>query len=208
MGVGVLVGIKGRSGSFDSVPDFVQVTRLAPGGHQLLLGLHLLVQYVPVCVGLVDLRRLLGLHALPLLHHCQVQLHHSGLDLVTGVCGSGVQVLVSLEGGSGVLDSISNGDIRGQLVVEGGLEGGECRLRSPQSLLSDEHLRGNPLGLAVHDDCTVVLILGHLHDNLLRLGVGVLGGDDLGVSGGGVQRSASTAAPQTCPWSCSVMIVV
>ena len=64
--------------------------------------------------------------------------------------------------------------------MEGGLEGGECRLRSPQSLLSDEHLCGNPLGLAVHDDCHIVLILGHFHDNLLRLGVGVLGGDDLG----------------------------
>jgi hypothetical protein len=39
------------------------------------------------------------------------------------------------------------------------------------------------LGLAVHNDCHVVLLLGHLHDNLLRLGVGVLGGDDLGNSG-------------------------
>lgn len=111
--VGVLVGIKGRFGSFGSVPDFVQVTHLAPGSHQLLIGLHQLVLYVPVCVGLIDLLRLLGLHVLPLLHHRQVQLHHLGPDLVTGVRGNGMQVLVSLEGGSGVLDSISNADIGG-----------------------------------------------------------------------------------------------
>jgi hypothetical protein len=95
-----------------------------------------------------------------------------------------------------------------QLVEKGVLEGGECRLRSTQSLLSDDHLCSNPLGLAVHDDCHVVLILGHLHGNPIGLGVLGLGGDDLGVSGGGVQLSASTTGPQTCPWSCSVMIVV
>jgi hypothetical protein len=68
-----------------------------------------------------------------LLHHCHVQLHLQGLDLVTGVCGKGMRVLVSLEGRSGLLDSISNVGIGGQLVVEGVLEGGECRRRSPQS---------------------------------------------------------------------------
>ena len=91
-------------------------------------------------------------------------------------------VLVSLKGGSGLLDSISSVGIGGQLVVEGVLEGGECRLRSPQTLLSDGHLYSNLLRLAVHDNCHVMLILS---------------GDDLGVSGGGVQLSASTAAPQT-----------
>jgi hypothetical protein len=119
-----------------------------------------------------------------------------------------MQLLISLEGGSGVLDGIFNGDVGGLLAAEGGLEGGECRFQTPQSLLSDDHLCKNPLGLAVHDDCHVLLILGHLHDNLLRLGVGLLGGDDLGVGGGGDQRSASTTAPQTRPWSCSVTIMV
>ena len=42
-------------------------------------------------------------------------------------------MLVSFEGRSGLLDSIFNVGIGGQLVVEGVLEGGECRLRSPQS---------------------------------------------------------------------------
>jgi hypothetical protein len=42
-------------------------------------------------------------------------------------------VLVSLEGRSGLLDSISTIGIGGQLVVVGVLEGGECRLRSTQS---------------------------------------------------------------------------
>ena len=50
-------------------------------------------------------------------------------------------MLVSLEGRSGLLDSISNVGIGGQLVVEGVLEGGECRLRSPQSFT----LRQTPL---------------------------------------------------------------
>jgi hypothetical protein len=75
-------------------------------------------------------------------------------------------------------------------------------------LLSDGHLYSNPLGLAVHDNFHVVLVLGLCHSNPLGLGVIGLGGDDLGVSGGGVQRSASTSAPRTCPWSCSVMIAV
>jgi hypothetical protein len=75
-------------------------------------------------------------------------------------------------------------------------------------LLSDGHLYSNPLGLAVHNDFHAVLLLGRCHGNSLGLGVLGLGGDDLGFSGGGVQRSASTAAPRTCPWSCSVMIVV
>jgi hypothetical protein len=77
----------------------------------------------------------------------------------------------------------------------GVLEGGECRLRASQSLLSDVHLCSNPLGLAVHDNFHVVLVLGLCHGNPLGLGVLGLGGDDLGDSGGGVQRSASTAAP-------------
>ena len=68
----------------------------------------------------------------------------------------GMGVLVSLEGGLLLLDNISNGGVGGQLVhiglhsvLEGVLEGGECRRRSPQSLLSDGHLYSNPLGLAV-----------------------------------------------------------
>ena len=67
-------------------------------------------------------------------------------------------------------------------------------------------LCNNPLGLVVH--VHVVLILGLCHGNPLGLGVLGLGGDDLRDSGGGVQRSASTAAPQTCPWSCSVTMMV
>jgi hypothetical protein len=39
------------------------------------------------------------------------------------------------------------------------------------------------LGLAVHNDYHVVFLLGHLHGNLLRVGVGVLGSDDPGYSG-------------------------
>ena len=35
-----------------------------------------------------------------------------------------------------------------------------------------------------------------------------LGGDDLGGSGGGFQRPGHTAAPQTCPWSCLVAMMV
>ena len=105
-------------------------------------------------------------------------------------------VLVSLEGGSGLIDSVSNGGIGGQLVhiglhgehpgsavLEGVLEGGECRRRSPQSLLSDGHLYSK---LAVHNNVHVVLVLGHFHGNPLGLGVRVLGGDDLGVGEGGV----------------------
>ena len=53
-----------------------------------------------------------------------------------------------------------------------------------------------------------MLYLGLCHGNPLGLGVLGLGGDDLGDSGGSVQRSAFTAAPRTCPWSCSVMIAV
>jgi hypothetical protein len=103
-------------------------------------------------------------------------------------------VLVGVEGGSGLLDSVPDGGIGGQLVhvglhgehlgavvLEGALEGGECRRRSPQSLLSDEHLHNNLLRLAVHDKLLVVLVLGHFHGNLLRLGVRVLGGDDVGL---------------------------
>jgi hypothetical protein len=201
------VGVKGRSRSLDGVPDFAQVTHLALGGYQLLLGLLLLVLHVPVCVGHINLLMLLGLLGLPLLHLSHVHLQHWGLDLVAGVCGKNMQVLVSLEGGSGLLDSTSNVVVGGHLVVWGVLEGGECRLRASQSLLSDGHLCSNPLGLAVHDNFHVVLVLGLCHGNPLGLGVLGLGGNDLGDSGGGGQRSASTATPQTCPWSCSVMIV-
>jgi hypothetical protein len=69
-------------------------------------------------------------------------------------------------------------------------------------------LCNNPLGLVVHDNFHVVFVLGLCHGNPLGLGVLCLGGDDLGDSGAGVQRSASTAALQTCPWSCSVTIMV
>ena len=89
-----------------------------------------------------------------------------------------------LKGRSWLLDSISTVCIGGQLVVECVLEGGECRLRSTQTLLSDGHLYSNPLGLAVHDSFHVVLNLGHFPSNLLRLGRRVPG--DLGDSGGGV----------------------
>jgi hypothetical protein len=53
-------------------------------------------------------------------------------------------------------------------------------------LLSDGHLYSNSLGLAVHDSFHIVLNLEHFPSNLLRLGRRVLGGDDLGDSGGGV----------------------
>ena len=85
------------------------------------------------------------------------------------------------DGRSGLLDSVPEGDIGGQLVhiglhsehigsvvLEGALEGGECRCRSPQSLLSDEHLYSNLLRLAVHDNLLVVLVL-YLHVDLLSL---------------------------------------
>ena len=58
----------------------------------------------------------------------------------------------------------------------------------------------NSLELAVHDT-SVVFFLGPRHGNPLGLGVLGLGGDDLGGSGGDVQRPGYTAAPQTCPWS-------
>jgi hypothetical protein len=113
--VQVLVGIEGRSGSLDGVPDFVHVTLLVPGDHQLLLlQLLLLTLHVSVCVGHVDLLRLL---VSLLLRHCRVQLHHWGLDLVTGVRSKGMRVLVNLEGRSGLLDSTSNVSVGGHLVV-------------------------------------------------------------------------------------------
>ena len=92
-----------------------------------------------------------------------------------------------------LLDSMSTGGVGGQLahvglhsehlssaVLEGVLEGGECRRRSPQSLLSDGHLYSNLLRLAVHGNFHVVLVLGHFHSNPLGLGVRVLGGNGLG----------------------------
>jgi hypothetical protein len=48
-------------------------------------------------------------------------------------------------------------------------------------LLSDEHLYSNPLGYTVHDKLLVVLVLGNFHGGLLRLGMRVLGGDDVGL---------------------------
>ena len=48
-------------------------------------------------------------------------------------------------------------------------------------MLSDEHLYSNLFRLAVHDELLVVLVLGHFHGDLLRLGVRVLGGDDVGL---------------------------
>ena len=53
-----------------------------------------------------------------------------------------------------------------------------------------------------------MLGLGHLNDNLLRLGVGVLGSDDLGVGGGSEQLFASTATPRSRPWSCLVLLAM
>jgi hypothetical protein len=53
-----------------------------------------------------------------------------------------------------------------------------------------------------------VRVLGHCHGNPLGLGARGPGGDDLVDSWAVVQRSASTAAPQTYPWSCSVTIMV
>jgi hypothetical protein len=81
-------------------------------------------------------------------------------------------------------------------VLEGVLEGGECRRQSPQSLLSDGHLYSNLLRLAVHDNFHVVLVLGHFHGNPLVLGVRVLGCDDLGVGEGSV---SSVLLPQQAP---------
>jgi hypothetical protein len=69
--------------------------------------------------------------------------------------------------------------------------------QASQSSLSDVHLGSNPLGLAVNDNLLVVLVLGLCHGNPLGLGVLGLGGDDLRVSGGGAQRSSSTATLQT-----------
>jgi hypothetical protein len=53
-----------------------------------------------------------------------------------------------------------------------------------------------------------VRVLGHCRGNPLGLGARGPGGDDLGDSGAVVQISASTVAPQTYPWSCSVTVVV
>ena len=90
--------------------------------------------------------------------------------------------LINFEGGLGLLDSTSNVGIGGHLVVWvfwRVVSVGSGHL----SLCSQKDTRVAVSGLAVHNDCHVVLLLGHLHDNLLRLGVGVLGGDDLGNSG-------------------------
>ena len=53
-----------------------------------------------------------------------------------------------------------------------------------------------------------MLLLGPCHGNPLGLGVLGLGGDDLGGSGGGVQRPGYTATPQICPWSCSGLVAM
>ena len=84
-------------------------------------------------------------------------------------------------------DSVDEGTVGGQLgellgsvVFEEVLEGGECRRRTPQSWLSDEHLYSNLLRLAVHDNLLVMLGLS-LHVDLLRLGVRVLGSGGVGL---------------------------
>jgi hypothetical protein len=108
----------------------------------------------------------------------------------------------------GLLDSTSNVGIGGHLVV-----GVFWRVVS----VSSEHLSlysqkdtcvAILLDLLFTTIFHVVLVLGLCHGNPLGLGMLGLGGDDLGDSGGVAQRSASTAAPQTCSWSCSVTIVV
>ena len=109
-----------------------------------------------------------------------------------------------------LLDSMSTGGVGGKLAHVGlhsehlssaVLKGGECRRRSPQSLLSDGHLYSNLLRLAVHGNFHVVLVLGHFHGNPLGLGVRVLGCNKLGVGEGGVfSILLPQQAPQTRPW--------
>ena len=78
------LSLEGRSGSFDGGLDYVHVTHLVSGDHQLLLRLLLLVLHVPVCVGHVDLLMLLGLLELPPLHRGHVHLRYWERDLVNG----------------------------------------------------------------------------------------------------------------------------
>ena len=70
-------------------------------------------------------------------------------------------------------------------------------------LPSDRHLYNNPLGLAVHNNVYVVLILGLFHSNLLRLCVLVRVGNDLRDSEGGV---CSVLPPQHTPQACSLVV--
>ena len=165
-----LVNLEGRSGSLDNGLDIVHVTHLVPGDHQLLLGLLLPLLHVPVCVGHVALLMLLGFLELPPLHRGHIHLHRRGHDLVTGGHGKDVHVLGSLKDRLGLLDSTSNIGIGGHLVV-----GVLWRVVSVGSkllslLLSDGHLRSNPLGLAVHGGVHDVLVLGLGHVNPLGLG--------------------------------------
>ena len=120
----------------------------------------------------------------------------------------------------------------------GVLEGGECRLRASQSLLSEGHLCSNPLDLLFTttvtlcfflDTCTTVFLdlawvylLAMISGTVGRCSVSWLhgsssdmflvllghGGDDLGDSGGGVQLPGYTATPHICPWSCSGLLAM
>ena len=53
-----------------------------------------------------------------------------------------------------------------------------------------------------------MFFLGLRHGNPLGLDVLGLGGNDLGGSGGGVQRPGYTAAPRICPWSCLGLVAM
>ena len=120
----------------------------------------------------------------------------------------------------------------------GVLEGGECRLRASQSLLSEGHPCSNPLDLLFTttvtlcfflDTCTTIFLdlawvylvamisgtaewcsVSWLHSNSSDMFLVLLGhgGDDLGDSVAMQQRSTSTIAPRTCPWSCLVTMMV
>ena len=107
--------------------------------------------------------------------------------------------MLVLRANRGFFDSVSSVGVGGQLVVRvfwRVVSVGSKRL----SLCSQM------------DTCVAILLdllfLGLCHGNPLGLGVLGLGGDDLGDSGGGVQRSGYTAAPQTCSWSCSVLVAM
>ena len=113
----------------------------------------------------------------------------------------------------------------------GVLEGGECRLRTSQSLLSDRHPCSNPLDLLFTTTVSLCFFLGTcttifldlawvylvamisgtvgrcsvswLHGSSSDMFLVLLGhgGDDLGDSGAVCQHSTSTTASRTCPWS-------
>jgi hypothetical protein len=116
-GVCGLVGFEYRSGSLDGSLDFVHVTHLVPGDHQLFLGLLLPVLHVPVCVGNVAFVMLLGFLELHPFHRGHIHLHHWEHDLATVGRGKDMHVLVSLKGRFGLHDSTSNIGIGGHPVV-------------------------------------------------------------------------------------------